>query len=212
MKQLYVIYLVLAGSCDAFVQQTRNQIGISALDKASIRFMSSYEVDSDEDAEQRLGEAPTFIQTDGAPSEEKPLKKVAEEGRYDDVLAAVGLKGKLKHTGKLPKERIVSSYDIFCNRELRQEAITAIGFDMVSVRTFFVVKNFLPLVFFNPSSHFFQDYTLVQYQQPAFDQLAFDGAKEKLVNNLGYPKEVLDFEYNHKVRFSKDTLQLNNQV
>jgi hypothetical protein len=41
------------------------------------------------------------------------------------------------------------------------------------------------------------DYTLAQYQQPAFDKLAFDGAKEKLVHSLGYPEEVLDFEYDH---------------
>jgi len=41
------------------------------------------------------------------------------------------------------------------------------------------------------------DYTLVQYQQPNFDQLAFDGAKEKLVHSLGYPEEVLNFEYDH---------------
>jgi hypothetical protein len=40
---------------------------------------------------------------------------------------------------------------------------------------------------------------LAQYQQPAFDKLAFDGTKEKLVNKLGYPKEVLDFEYDHEV-------------
>ena len=39
----------------------------------------------------------------------------------------------------------------------------------------------------------------MQYQQPAFDELAFNGAKEKLVKNLGYPEEVLDFEYDHKV-------------
>ena len=45
----------------------------------------------------------------------------------------------------------------------------------------------------------YRDYTLAQYQQPAFDRLAFDGAKEKLVMRLGYPKEVLDFEYDHEV-------------
>lgn len=39
----------------------------------------------------------------------------------------------------------------------------------------------------------------MQYQQPAFDALAFNGAKEKLVHSLGYPEEVLDFEYDHKV-------------
>jgi 5'-nucleotidase len=41
------------------------------------------------------------------------------------------------------------------------------------------------------------DYTLAQYKQPAFDQLAFDGAKAKLVEQKGYPPEVLDFEYDH---------------
>lgn len=46
------------------------------------------------------------------------------------------------------------------------------------------------------------DFTLAQYQQPAFNQLAFDGAKEKLVEKLGYPEEVLDFEYDHEVCFS----------
>jgi 5' nucleotidase family len=40
------------------------------------------------------------------------------------------------------------------------------------------------------------DYTLAQYQQPAFDQLAFDGAKRKLLNK-GYPELVLDFRYDH---------------
>ncbi|KAL3942378.1 MAG: hypothetical protein SGBAC_003410 [Bacillariaceae sp.] len=133
--------------------------------------MSSYEVDSDEDAEQRLGE--------GNLVKEVPESDVAKKhangdasNRYNDVLTSVGLNGKLNHADSLPKERTVSCYDVFCNRELQQEAITAIGFDM--------------------------DYTLVQYQQPAFDALAFNGAKEKLVHSLGYPEEVLDFEYDHK--------------
>jgi hypothetical protein len=52
----------------------------------------------------------------------------------------------------IPEKRQLSTNDVFCNRELRFDAIRSIGFDM--------------------------DYTLVQYQQPAFDQLAFDGAKE----------------------------------
>ncbi|CAJ1966838.1 unnamed protein product [Cylindrotheca closterium] len=143
----------------------------SILSPPTSPMMSSYEVDSDEDAEQRMGE--------GNPARTIPesvvVRKQANGGasnRYADVLASVGLDGKLNQADSLPKERIVSSYDIFCNRELKQEAITAIGFDM--------------------------DYTLVQYKQPAFDELAFNGAKEKLVNSLGYPKEVLDFEYDHK--------------
>ena len=43
------------------------------------------------------------------------------------------------------------------------------------------------------------DYTIAQYKQPAFDKLAFDGAKEKLVKKLGYPEKLLDVEYDHTV-------------
>ena len=95
-------------------------------------------------------------------------------GRFGSILDAVGLGGgKLKHAKDLPPVRTVTPNDVFCNRELKMSGIRAIGFDM--------------------------DYTLAQYQQPAFDKLAFDGAKEKLVEKLGYPKDVLDFEYDHEV-------------
>lgn len=97
-------------------------------------------------------------------------------GRYGKVLESIGLT-QLKQVGKLPSTRTITSSDVFCNRELRLGGIRAIGFDM--------------------------DYTLAQYQQPAFDKLAFEGAKEKLVKKLGYPEEVLNFEYNHKVRSFK---------
>jgi len=49
---------------------------------------------------------------------------------------------------------------IFCNREINMKTIRAIGFDM--------------------------DYTLAQYNE-AFELLAYEGAKKKLVNMLGYP-------------------------
>jgi HAD superfamily 5'-nucleotidase-like hydrolase len=51
---------------------------------------------------------------------------------------------------------------------LKSSALEAVGFDM--------------------------DFTLAQYNE-AFDLLAFEGAKKKLCENLGYPKEVLDFKY-----------------
>jgi len=57
---------------------------------------------------------------------------------------------------------------IFCNREMHGQKLEAIGFDM--------------------------DFTLAQYNE-AFDLLAFEGAREKLHTTLGYPEEVLDFEY-----------------
>ncbi len=41
---------------------------------------------------------------------------------------------------------------------------------------------------------FDMDYTLAQYFT-AFDQLAFDGAKAKLLQDLGYPEEVDAFDY-----------------
>lgn len=136
------------------------------------RFMSSYDIDSDGEAEQHIGEhsvepiAETAVAT-------APVNGGAS-GRYDDLIAQVGLEGKLRHVGDLPPKRKVSCYDVFCNRELKQEKLAAVGFDM--------------------------DYTLAQYKQPAFDKLAFDGAKEKLVHKLGYPEAVLDFEYDHEVR------------
>jgi hypothetical protein len=94
-------------------------------------------------------------------------------GRFDRLLKQTGLSGKLKHVGGLPQVRPITPNDIFCNREVNMERIKSIGFDM--------------------------DFTLAQYQQPAFDKLAFDGAKEKLVEKLGYPEDVLDFEYDHEV-------------
>jgi len=58
--------------------------------------------------------------------------------------------------------------EVFCNREINMQQIRAIGFDM--------------------------DYTLAQYNL-AFELLAYDGAKQKLVDTLGYPSAVAEFEY-----------------
>ena len=45
---------------------------------------------------------------------------------------------------------------------------------------------------------FDMDYTLAQYQQE-FDLLAYNGAKQKLVDWLGYPNQVKDFKYQHAI-------------
>ena len=149
-------------------------------------FMASYEVDSDEEAEQRLGQtavsngagsvatATDIKTTQEAPNGDSSNNNNINKGRYDNLLVELGLQGQLRHVAELPSKRQVSCYDVFCNRELKQGQLAAVGFDM--------------------------DYTLAQYKQPAFDKLAFDGAKQKLVYKLGYPKEVLDFEYDHEVR------------
>jgi HAD superfamily 5'-nucleotidase-like hydrolase len=67
-------------------------------------------------------------------------------------------------------QEFVSSlkHQIFCNVELNGEAIEAVGFDM--------------------------DYTLAQYNTE-FDLLAYEGAKKKLCEALGYPDDILKFKY-----------------
>ena len=135
---------------------------------------TSYEVDSsDQNAEQRLGKGSVDPAT--SPLEEHFANGAAKgkgKHRFSDLLASVGLDdSQVQHAKNLPDARVISPSDIFCNRELKLSGIRAIGFDM--------------------------DYTLAQYQQPAFDKLAFDGAIKKLVHSFGYPEELLDVEYDH---------------
>ncbi|ONI32667.1 hypothetical protein PRUPE_1G379000 [Prunus persica] len=65
---------------------------------------------------------------------------------------------------------------IFCNRSLNMKSILAVGFDM--------------------------DYTLAQYKPETFESLAYDGTIRKLVYDLGYPRELLDwsFDWTYMVR------------
>ena len=56
--------------------------------------------------------------------------------------------------------------EILCNRGLNMKRIKAIGFDM--------------------------DYTLAQYIPKTFEILAHRGAMAKLVDHMGYPKEILE--------------------
>jgi len=58
---------------------------------------------------------------------------------------------------------------IFCNRTLNMNGISAVGFDM--------------------------DYTLSQYRPETFEMLAYNETVKKLVNIVGYPEVVLDFEF-----------------
>jgi hypothetical protein len=141
---------------------------------------SSYEFDSDESAEQGLARVKTEEGEELVNGKIDSVVTAVSSGkssnsRYDSVLEEVGLAGKLSSLNDLPQKRRVHADDVFCNRELKLSNIQAVGFDM--------------------------DYTLAQYKQPAFDKLAFDGAKEKLVHKFGYPKELLDVEYDHTVSF-----------
>jgi len=143
---------------------------ISTLLKAEEEPMS-YEMDTeDEEVEQHLGEAVSSASAVDRPASTNRIN--GDNNRFDALLKSVGLDStQIRHAARLPNSRAISSLDVFCNRELRMDGIRAIGFDM--------------------------DYTLAAYKQPAFDRLAFDGAKKKLVDAFGYPAEVLDFEYDH---------------
>ncbi|KAF7817577.1 5'-nucleotidase domain-containing protein 4-like isoform X1 [Senna tora] len=61
---------------------------------------------------------------------------------------------------------------IFCNRSLNMKNIVAVGFDM--------------------------DYTLAQYKPETFESLAYQGTIKKLVSDLGYPRELLDWSFDWK--------------
>ncbi|BBN15660.1 hypothetical protein MPTK1_6g21370 [Marchantia polymorpha subsp. ruderalis] len=65
---------------------------------------------------------------------------------------------------------------IFCNRSLNMKSIVAVGFDM--------------------------DYTLAQYKADTFETLAYVGTVKKLVYDLHYPEELLDwkFDWRYMVR------------
>ncbi|KAF1893402.1 hypothetical protein Lal_00001872 [Lupinus albus] len=61
---------------------------------------------------------------------------------------------------------------IFCNRSLNMKNIVAVGFDM--------------------------DYTLAQYMPETFESLAYQGTIKKLVYDLGYPRELLNWTFDWK--------------
>ena len=61
---------------------------------------------------------------------------------------------------------------IFCNRSLNMKNIVAVGFDM--------------------------DYTLAQYMPETFESLAYEGTIRKLVYDLGYPRELLEWTFDWK--------------
>ncbi|KAL7117316.1 hypothetical protein ACP275_03G064200 [Erythranthe tilingii] len=73
-------------------------------------------------------------------------------------------------------QRIDIGKQIFCNRSLNMRSIVAVGFDM--------------------------DYTLAQYKSDTFESLAYEGTVKKLVNDLGYPTELLEwsFDWTYMVR------------
>ncbi|PSN50671.1 Cytosolic purine 5'-nucleotidase [Blattella germanica] len=72
-------------------------------------------------------------------------------------------------------------YRIFVNRSLHLENIKFYGFDM--------------------------DYTLAEYKSPQYERLGFNLVKERLVS-LGYPQEILEFEYDPSFPVSSQVYEL----
>ena len=90
--------------------------------------------------------------------------------KYQSLLSEVGLDSQIKSLSELQSKRLISRNGVFCNRELKMSGIRAIGFDM--------------------------DYTIAQYKQPAFDCLAFDGAKVSSRSYCSYPMVVYVVVFN----------------
>ena len=89
-------------------------------------------------------------------------------GSSFESLSALGLDTSNISAMNVVPHHLVSGNDLFCNCELNMGQMEAIGFDM--------------------------DWTLAQYTEE-FDLLAYNGAKDKLVTDLGYPPEVMEFVY-----------------
>ncbi|KAF8406434.1 hypothetical protein HHK36_008521 [Tetracentron sinense] len=68
--------------------------------------------------------------------------------------------------------KINTGKQIFCNRSLNMKNIVAVGFDM--------------------------DYTLAQYMPETFESLAYNGTIRKLVFDLAYPPELLEWSFDWK--------------
>ncbi|CAH9080982.1 unnamed protein product [Cuscuta epithymum] len=101
------------------------------------------------------------------------------------AMAGVGLKDQEKPVGRenaadddqsssiwaSPRgSKIGKGQQIFCNRSLNMKNIVAVGFDM--------------------------DYTLAQYKAETFETLAYEGTIKKLVEEMGYPQEMLQWGFN----------------
>ncbi|XP_022768977.1 LOW QUALITY PROTEIN: 5'-nucleotidase domain-containing protein 4-like [Durio zibethinus] len=82
--------------------------------------------------------------------------------------------GEKQHVWSSPEGgcKIDIGKQIFCNRSLNMRNIVAVGFDM--------------------------DYTLAQYKPETFESLAYEGTIKKLVYDLGYPQELLEWTFDSK--------------
>jgi hypothetical protein len=89
--------------------------------------MSTYEVDEDEQSEERLSASSAATANGGRPVVLSP-PRTGDVPRYEQLLEDVGLEG-LHHVKSLASHRKVTPNNIFCNRELRMEGIKAIGFE-----------------------------------------------------------------------------------
>ncbi|XP_024394455.1 uncharacterized protein [Physcomitrium patens] len=96
----------------------------------------------------------------------EPYSTNGADRSYEGVAA---VDGELLWSGRWWARPIDARKQIFCNRSLNMKSIDAIGFDM--------------------------DYTLAQYKPETFESLAYVGTIQKLVHNLNYPSELLQWKF-----------------
>ncbi|XP_071923526.1 uncharacterized protein [Coffea arabica] len=97
------------------------------------------------------------------------------DGKTSDFERTTGrFGGQHPHIWSSPEggHKIDIGKQIFCNRSLNMKNIVAVGFDM--------------------------DYTLAQYKPETFESLAYGGTVRKLVYDLGYPSELLEWTFDWK--------------
>lgn len=82
------------------------------------------------------------------------------------------------------------SRQIFCNIELNGASLEAVGFDMDFTLAQVCVFPLINVIY--KSNNLYS--SCVQYKE-SFDLLAFEGAKQKLINSLGYPAEFVSTFY-----------------
>ncbi|HYR68249.1 MAG TPA: HAD-IG family 5'-nucleotidase [Candidatus Dormibacteraeota bacterium] len=100
-----------------------------------------------------------------APPETQALTRVAPPSKQPAAVPREPSARALRYR----EHRIPRRHRVFVNRNLRMTKIRAIGFDL--------------------------DHTLAHYDPDAVETLAFDLTKQKLVENKGYPREILAFPY-----------------